>query len=72
MPTFPRAINGPGCQMVKPVADDENSSEIVWVMDCDYKVDGFNCILINLELFAGLDASECVGYCHAYSSNPVH
>merc|ERR1712106_192138 len=32
-----RAINGPGCQMVIPVAGDENSSEIVWVMDCDYK-----------------------------------
>jgi len=32
-----RAINGPGCQMVMPVADEEDYCEVIWVMDCDYK-----------------------------------
>jgi len=32
-----RAINGPGCQMIAPVADDPNSSTFIWLMDCDYK-----------------------------------
>jgi len=32
-----RAINGPGCQIVFPVAEDENVCEVVWLMDCDYK-----------------------------------
>ena len=33
-----RAINGAGCQMVTPCVEDENMSEFVWLMDCDYKV----------------------------------
>jgi len=32
-----RAINGAGCQMVIPVADDENECEVIWLMDCDFK-----------------------------------
>merc|ERR1711928_247559 len=32
-----RAINGPGCQMIAPVAGDPNSSTFIWLMDCDYK-----------------------------------
>ena len=32
-----RAVNGPGCQMVIPTAD-RNKSQLVWLMDCDYKV----------------------------------
>merc|ERR1711971_1404041 len=32
-----RAINGPGCQMIAPVADDPNSSTFIWLMDCDNK-----------------------------------
>merc|ERR1711992_129122 len=32
-----RAINGPGCQMILPVAGETNSSTFVWLMDCDYK-----------------------------------
>jgi len=31
-----RAVNGPGCQMVIPTAD-RNKSQLVWLMDCDYK-----------------------------------
>ena len=30
-----RAINGPGLQMVTPMGDD--TCEIVWLMDCEYK-----------------------------------
>merc|ERR1712032_435506 len=32
-----RAINGPGCQMIAPVAGDPNSSTFIWLMYCDYK-----------------------------------
>jgi len=32
-----RAINGPGCQMILPVAGDANSCTFIWLMDCDYK-----------------------------------
>ena len=32
-----RALNGPGCQMVSPTSD-KNKSQLVWLMDCDYKV----------------------------------
>ena len=32
-----RAVNGPGCQMVTP-ATEENVCNVVWLMDCDYKV----------------------------------
>ena len=32
-----RAVNGPGCQIVSPIAGDENKCELVWLMDCDYK-----------------------------------
>eukprot|EP00092_Neocalanus_flemingeri_P025915 GFUD01028084.1.p2 GENE.GFUD01028084.1~~GFUD01028084.1.p2 ORF type:complete len:233 (-),score=76.99 GFUD01028084.1:43-690(-) len=31
-----RAVNGPGCQMVIPTGD-RNKSQMVWLMDCDYK-----------------------------------
>ena len=30
-----RAINGPGLQMVTPLED--NTCEIIWLMDCEYK-----------------------------------
>ena len=30
-----RAVNGPGLQMVTPLEDD--TCEIVWLMDCEYK-----------------------------------
>ena len=30
-----RAINGPGLQMVTPL--DDQSCEIIWLMDCEYK-----------------------------------
>ena len=30
-----RAVNGPGLQMVTPL--DENSCEMIWLMDCEYK-----------------------------------
>ena len=33
-----RAVNGAGCQMVTPRAEDENSCQFLWLMDCDYKV----------------------------------
>jgi len=33
-----RAINGAGCQMVTPSAEDENLCDFLWLMDCDYKV----------------------------------
>ena len=32
-----RAVNGAGCQMVTPRAEDENTCMFVWLMDCDYK-----------------------------------
>ena len=32
-----RAINGPGCQMVRPCPEDPNSCIFVWLMDCEYK-----------------------------------
>jgi len=32
-----RAINGPGCQMVKPCPEEPNSCIFVWLMDCEYK-----------------------------------
>jgi len=32
-----RAVNGPGCQMVTPSAEDTNVCEFMWLMDCDYK-----------------------------------
>ena len=32
-----RAVNGPGCQMVRP-GSEENVCHVVWLMDCDYKV----------------------------------
>ena len=32
-----RAINGPGCQMVRPCPGDPNSCIFVWLMDCEYK-----------------------------------
>merc|ERR1711990_245287 len=32
-----RAFNGPGCQMISPVAADPNSSTFIWLMDLDYK-----------------------------------
>jgi len=32
-----RAINGPGGHMVSPGPDGENSCNLVWLMDCDYK-----------------------------------
>ena len=35
---FCRAINGAGCQMVTPSAEDENLCDFLWLMDCDYKV----------------------------------
>jgi len=31
-----RAVNGPGCQIVTPLAE-ENMCDLVWLMDCDYK-----------------------------------
>jgi len=31
-----RAIQGPGCTMVSPTGD-RNVSQLVWLMDCDYK-----------------------------------
>jgi len=31
-----RAVNGPGCQMVTPLSE-ENMCDLVWLMDCDYK-----------------------------------
>ena len=32
-----RAVNGAGCQMVSPT-EDPNVVELLWLMDCDYKV----------------------------------
>merc|ERR1711893_511899 len=32
-----RAVNGPGCQMISPCAEDENCCNFLWLMDCDYK-----------------------------------
>jgi len=32
-----RAVNGVGCQMVTPCAEDENMCDFLWLMDCDYK-----------------------------------
>merc|ERR1712098_133352 len=32
-----RAINGPGGHMVSPGPDGNNSCNLVWLMDCDYK-----------------------------------
>jgi len=32
-----RAINGPGCQMIAPVAANPNASTFIWLMDMDYK-----------------------------------
>ena len=32
-----RAINGPGCQMVKPCPGEPNFCIFVWLMDCEYK-----------------------------------
>ena len=32
-----RAVNGAGCQMVTPT-EDPNVVELLWLMDCDYKV----------------------------------
>ena len=39
-----RAENGPGCQMVSTTGD-RNTSHLVWLMDCNYKVDTFPTIL---------------------------
>jgi hypothetical protein len=33
----PRAWNGPGAQVVRPLANDANSCEFIWLMDCEYK-----------------------------------
>jgi len=32
-----RAVNGVGCQMVTPCAEDQNMCDFLWLMDCDYK-----------------------------------
>merc|ERR1719318_2079447 len=32
-----RAVHGPGCQIVKPVAGEPGKSKFIWLMDCDYK-----------------------------------
>jgi len=32
-----RAVNGAGCQVVTPIAENENMCEFMWLMDCDYK-----------------------------------
>merc|ERR1712183_961847 len=32
-----RAVNGPGCQMVKSVDGESGKSKFIWLMDCDYK-----------------------------------
>ena len=32
-----RAVKGAGCQMVSPT-EDPNVVELLWLMDCDYKV----------------------------------
>ena len=32
-----RAVHGPGCQIVQPVAGEPGKSKFVWLMDCDYK-----------------------------------
>ena len=37
-----RAVNGAGCQMVSPTQD-PNVVELLWLMDCDYKVWGGIC-----------------------------
>ena len=43
-----RAVNGPGCQIVTPGAE-ENQCDFLWLMDCDYKVTpGFALIENNL------------------------
>ena len=32
-----RAVHGPGCQIVQPVAGEPGKSKFIWLMDCDYK-----------------------------------
>ena len=32
-----RAWNGPGGQMIKPIAGEANKCELYWLMDCEYK-----------------------------------
>jgi len=34
---FCRAVNGAGCQVVTPIAENDNMCEFMWLMDCDYK-----------------------------------
>ena len=34
---LPRAWNGPGAQIIRPVSDSPEECEFVWLMDCEYK-----------------------------------